>query len=78
MPWHDDGLREGDLEVRAAMTGWFAQALTAAGHSWVLLTGSVAERLALAVRVTDAVLARRAAFGPAITDAALASDGPVR
>ncbi|HEX7162943.1 MAG TPA: AAA family ATPase [Trebonia sp.] len=76
VPWHDDGLREGDLEVRAAMTGWFAQALTAAGHSWVLLTGSVAERLALAVRVTDAVLARRAAFGPAITDAALASDGP--
>jgi NadR type nicotinamide-nucleotide adenylyltransferase len=78
VPWHDDGLREGDLEVRAAMTGWFAQAMTAAGHSWVLLTGSVAERLALAVRVTDAVLARRAAFGPAITDAALASDGPVR
>jgi NadR type nicotinamide-nucleotide adenylyltransferase len=78
VPWHDDGLREGDLEVRASMTGWFAQAMTAAGHSWVLLTGSVAERLALAVRVTDAVLARRAAFGPAITDAALASDGPVR
>jgi NadR type nicotinamide-nucleotide adenylyltransferase len=78
VPWHDDGLREGDLEVRAAMTGWFAQAMTAAGHSWVLLTGSVAERLALAVRVTDAVLARRAAFGPAVTDAALASDGPVR
>jgi len=78
VPYHDDGLREGDLEVRAAMTGWFAQALTAAGHSWVLLTGSVAERLALAVRVTDAVLGHRAAFGPAITDAALASDGSVR
>lgn len=78
VPWHDDGLREGDLEVRAAMTGWFAQALTAAGHSWVLLTGSVAERLALAVRVTAAVLAHRAAFGLAITDAALASGGPVR
>jgi HTH-type transcriptional repressor of NAD biosynthesis genes len=78
VPWHDDGLREGDLEVRAAMTRWFAQAMTAAGHSWVLLTGKVAERLALAVRVTDAVVARRAAFGPAITDAALASDGPVR
>lgn len=78
VPWLDDGLREGDLAVRAAMTGWFAQALTAAGHSWVLLTGSIAERLALAVRVTDAVLARRAAFGPAITDAALASDGGAR
>jgi NadR type nicotinamide-nucleotide adenylyltransferase len=71
VPWEDDGLREGDLAVRAAMTGWFAAALTVAGHSWVLLTGSIAERLALAVRVTDAVLARRAAFGPAITDTAI-------
>jgi HTH-type transcriptional repressor of NAD biosynthesis genes len=69
VPWQDDGLREGDLQVRAAMTGWFAQALTAAGHSWVLLTGGIADRLALAMRVTDAALARRAAFGPAITDA---------
>src|SRR5712671_546934 len=34
--WHDDGLREGDLAVRAAMTGWFTTALTVAGHSWVL------------------------------------------
>ena len=64
--------------IRAAMTGWFTSALTAAGHSWVLLTGSVAERLALAVRVTDSVLARQAGFGPAITDAAPASDGPAR
>ena len=78
VPWQDDGLREGDLAVRAAMTGWFAQALTAAGHSWVLLTGSADERLALAVRVTDAARARRAAFGPAITDAALASGGAER
>ena len=68
VPWRDDGLREGDLAVRAAMTGWFAEALTPAGHSWVLLTGSIADRLALAVRVTDAALAHRAAFGPAITD----------
>jgi NadR type nicotinamide-nucleotide adenylyltransferase len=78
VPWQDDGLREGDQRVRSAMTGWFAQALTAAGQSWVLLTGSIAERLALAVQVTDAVLARRAAFGPAITDAALARDGAGR
>jgi NadR type nicotinamide-nucleotide adenylyltransferase len=75
VPWQDDGLREGDLELRAAMTGWFAKALTAAGHSWVLLTGSFAGRLALAVRVTDEILARRAAFGPAITDAVLAEGG---
>jgi NadR type nicotinamide-nucleotide adenylyltransferase len=67
--WHDDGLREGDLAVRAAMTGWFTEALTSAGHSWVLLTGRIEDRLALAVRVTDSVLRRRACFGPAITDA---------
>jgi HTH-type transcriptional regulator, transcriptional repressor of NAD biosynthesis genes len=71
--WHDDGLREGDLAVRAAMTSWFCTALTVAGHSWVLLTGSITERLALAVRVTDAALARRARFGPASTDDALAN-----
>ena len=78
VPWHDDGLREGDLAVRAAMTGWFERALTAAGHSWVLLTGSAAERLALAVRVADVVLARRAAFGPAITEDVLAGGGAAR
>jgi HTH-type transcriptional regulator, transcriptional repressor of NAD biosynthesis genes len=78
VPWHDDGLREGDLAVRAAMTGWFERALTAAGHSWVLLTGSIPERLALAVRVTDAVLACRAAFGPAITEDVLAGGGATR
>lgn len=68
VPWHDDGLREGDLTVRAAMTGWFAGALTAAGHSWVPLTGSIEDRLTLAVRVTDQMLRRRARFGPTITD----------
>jgi HTH-type transcriptional repressor of NAD biosynthesis genes len=68
VPWHDDGLREGDLAVRAAMTGWFAEALTTAGHSWVLLTGSIEDRFALAMRVTDQMLQRRASFGPAITD----------
>jgi len=71
VPWHDDGLREGDQAVRAAMTGWFAEALTAAGHSWVLLTGSAADRLGLAVRTTDTVLAHRASFGPSVTDGAV-------
>jgi HTH-type transcriptional regulator, transcriptional repressor of NAD biosynthesis genes len=78
VPWHDDGLRERDLAMRAAMTRWFSRALTAAGHSWVLLTGTAAERLALAVRVTDAALARRAAFGPAITEDVLAGGGGAR
>ena len=75
VPWHDDGLREGDLAVREAMTGWFMTALTAAGHSWVLLTGSIEDRLALAVRVTDRVLEGRSRFGPAITEDARAT-GP--
>lgn len=67
VPWHDDGLREGELKIRAAMTGWFADALTAAGHSWVLLTGSAAERLSLAIRVTEQVLGHRLRFAPSIT-----------
>jgi HTH-type transcriptional repressor of NAD biosynthesis genes len=75
VPWHDDSLREGDLAIRAAMTEWFARALTAAGHSWVLLTGSLQDRLALAVRVTDYVLECRLRFGPAISDSVPASSG---
>ena len=62
VPWHDDGMREGDLDVRAAMTGWFADALTAAGHSWVLLTGSEQQRVDLAVRTTDQLLEHRLRF----------------
>lgn len=59
VPWHDDGLREGNLEIRAAMTGWFVDALTRAGHSWVLLTGSLDERVDLAVRTIDQLLSTR-------------------
>jgi NadR type nicotinamide-nucleotide adenylyltransferase len=67
VPWVDDGLREGDLDVRAAMTGWFADALTEARHSWVLLTGSLDERVQLAVRTVDQVLAHRMRFGVPLT-----------
>jgi HTH-type transcriptional repressor of NAD biosynthesis genes len=74
VPWHDDGLREGDLAIRAAMTGWFIAALTAAGHSWVLLTGTIDDRLDLAVRVTDSILDDQARFGPAITGDVPASE----
>jgi NadR type nicotinamide-nucleotide adenylyltransferase len=69
VPWHDDGLREGDLEIRAAMTDWFAAALTRAGHSWVLLTGSLEDRLGLAIRSVDLALEDRASFGASITQA---------
>jgi HTH-type transcriptional regulator, transcriptional repressor of NAD biosynthesis genes len=78
VPWCDDGLREGDLAIRAAMTGWFTAALTAAGHSWVLLTGSIADRLDLAVRVTDSMLEDQARFGPASTDDVRASGSGAR
>lgn len=63
VPWHDDGMREGDLAVRAAMTGWFIDALTAAGHSWVLLTGTLEQRLDIAIRTVDPLLESRARFG---------------
>ena len=71
--WHDDGLREGDLAIRAAMTGSFADALTAAGHSWVLLTGSLEDRLTLAMRAAEGMLRHRMRFTPAITDPVPAS-----
>ena len=67
VPWQDDGLREGDLAVRAAMTGWFIDELTAAGHSWVLLTGPLEERLRLAVCSIDQLLAQRLRFGTPFT-----------
>jgi HTH-type transcriptional repressor of NAD biosynthesis genes len=63
VPWEDDGTREGNLEIRAAMTDWFADALTAAGHSWVLITGDRDERLDLAIRTVDPLLALAMRFG---------------
>lgn len=62
VPFVQDGIRDGE-HLRADMTRWFEDALTAAGRSWVLLTGSVEQRVALAVRVIDGALARAAAFG---------------
>ncbi|GAB3260853.1 AAA family ATPase [Kineosporia babensis] len=73
VPWEDDGMREGDLSVRAAMTGWFIDELTAAGHSWVLLTGTLEERLRLAVRSSDQVLTQRLTFGSPFTGPGFAS-----
>lgn len=67
VPWNDDGLREGDLELRSAMTGWFAEALTDAGHSWVLLSGTVEQRVSLAIRTVDQLLEHRMRFAPPLT-----------
>ncbi|BBY31893.1 AAA family ATPase [Mycolicibacterium sediminis] len=63
VPWSDDGMREGDLAIRSAMTGWFVDALTRAGHSWVPLTGTLDQRVDLAVRTVDPLLDRAARFG---------------
>lgn len=62
VPWEDDGWREGDLDLRTAMTGWFIEELTTAGHSWVLLTGEFKERLKLAIRTIDPLLDLGAQF----------------
>ncbi|MET4613335.1 HTH-type transcriptional repressor of NAD biosynthesis genes [Rhodococcus sp. PvR044] len=62
VPFVQDGIRDGE-HVRAEMTGWFEDALTATGRSWVLLTGSLEERVELAVRVVDQALAQRSSFG---------------
>ncbi|MCX5045242.1 AAA family ATPase [Aldersonia sp. NBC_00410] len=62
VPFVQDGVRDGE-HVRAEMTGWFEDALTAAGRSWVLLTGSLDDRVDLAVRVADQALRIRATFG---------------
>ncbi|MFF0817573.1 AAA family ATPase [Rhodococcus sp. NPDC003318] len=61
VPFVQDGIRDGE-HVRADMTGWFEDALTAAGRSWVLLTGGLADRVDLAVRVTDQALRLNVTF----------------
>ena len=45
-------------------TAQLLDTLTAAGQSWILLTGTPSERLDLAVRVSDKAIAYRAKFGP--------------
>lgn len=57
------GCAKATWKIRAAMTGWFADALTAAGHSWVLLTGTLEERVDVAVRTVESLLELRARFG---------------
>ena len=58
VPFVQDGTRDGE-HLRADMTGWFIEALTRAGHSWVLLTGTLGQRVDLAERVCDQILAHR-------------------
>jgi HTH-type transcriptional repressor of NAD biosynthesis genes len=62
VPWDDGAMREGDLQARSAMTRWFIDSLTAAGHSWVLLSGTEPERVALALRAIAPLVERRLTF----------------
>ena len=55
VPFVQDGWRDGE-HIRAAMTNWFIEELTAGNHSWALLTGSLKERITLARRITDQLL----------------------
>ena len=65
VPFVQDGLRDGE-HIRAEMTGWFTEALTATGRSWTLLTGTLDERVRLAELVIDQALRVRAQFGTPI------------
>ncbi len=62
VPFVQDGIRDGE-HIRAEMTRWFEDALTATGRSWVLLTGPLSERVDLAERVVNLALAQRSSFG---------------
>ena len=59
--FEDDGFRDGE-HIRADMTEWFKETLTAAGHSWVLVTGSHDRRMATATQIIDLILDQRTAF----------------
>lgn len=63
VPFEQDGVRDGE-HLRAEMTGWFQRALIDGRHSYALVTGTAKQRLALAVRIADLLLASRAAFAP--------------
>ncbi|BDZ51224.1 hypothetical protein GCM10025867_34650 [Frondihabitans sucicola] len=58
VPFEQDGWRDGE-HIRATMTGWFVDGLTAQDLPWVLLRGQPQARLAYAVQVIDALVAQR-------------------
>ncbi len=78
VPWADDGMREGEQAVRAAMTEWFADALTAGGHPWAMLEGTLAERAELAVRCIDGVLGRRMTWADPLRGPGFEASAPKR
>ncbi len=59
--FEDDGWREGEHR-RAEMTEWFKEELTAAGHSWILVTGDHVRRMTTATGIIDLIIAQRNRF----------------
>ncbi|UWX95988.1 AAA family ATPase [Arthrobacter zhaoxinii] len=59
--FEDDGWRDAG-HPRAEMTEWFKEELTAAGSSWILVTGSPEERIATATGIIDLIIAQRNSF----------------
>jgi len=53
-----DEIRDGE-HLRADMTRWFTETLTAQGYPWVLVTGSPVERLNIAVELVDPLIQKR-------------------
>ncbi len=58
IPFVQDGLRDGE-HLRHEMHRWFEEALRAQDTPWLLLRGSLEERVAEAAAAIDALLARR-------------------
>ncbi|KNC20519.1 transcriptional regulator [Arthrobacter sp. RIT-PI-e] len=59
--FEDDGWREAE-HPRAEMTEWFEEELTAAGHSWILVSGDHERRMRTATGIIDLVIPRRHRF----------------
>lgn len=56
VPFVQDGTRDGE-HIRAKMTSWFIDILTYREQPWALLTGSLEDRLRLAVDISTQLLA---------------------
>jgi len=65
VPFVQDGTRDGE-HIREEMTSWFASALEEAGRPWAFLTGSIDERVDLAIKTIDKILFQRLKFTDAI------------
>jgi HTH-type transcriptional repressor of NAD biosynthesis genes len=61
VPFEQDGWRDGE-HLRAEMTRWFVDGLTARSLPWMLLRGDHESRLAYAIEVIDALYKKNSTF----------------